>query len=182
MKANRPHVMHLFTDQEAIHKNPMLFYQRISYIREVFSNPSYKLQKVKQFAQKVREGIEQINPFIQQSTEIVCPGCMNICCINKHGYHNSEDLIYIQALGLRLPDYNFDGDDSAPCQFLSDKGCVMHRSVRPSGCNWYFCDPLLEHMEARPEYGKFDDGLRDVAELWLEMMDEFQRVIKTCGI
>ena len=165
-------------DQEAIHKNPTLFYQHIRYIREVFGNESYKLQRIRELALKVKEGLEKINPFIQQSTEIVCPRCANVCCINKHGYHNSEDLIYIHALGLPLPDYNFDRDDATPCQFLSDKGCVMPRSVRPSGCNWYFCDSLLDHMEARIGYGEFDDDLRDVAELWLEMMDKFHRVIR----
>ena len=171
-------IMYPSHDQEAIHKNPTLFHQRIRYIGEVFSNQSYKLQKVRELARKVREGIEKIHPFTQQSTEVVCPQCANVCCINKHGYHNSEDLVYIYALGLQLPDYNFDRDDSAPCQFLSERGCVMERSVRPSGCNWYFCDPLLEHMEARPGYGEFDNDLGDVAELWLALMDEFQRVIK----
>jgi hypothetical protein len=33
-------------------------------------------------------------------------------------------------------------------------------------------------MEASPEYGEFDNDLRDVAELWLALMDEFRRVIK----
>jgi hypothetical protein len=33
-------------------------------------------------------------------------------------------------------------------------------------------------MESKPEYGKFDNELRDVAELWLELMDEFARVVK----
>ena len=37
---------------------------------------------------------------------------------------------------------------------------------------------LLDYMEARSEYGKFDNDLMDVAELWLALMDEFQRVIK----
>jgi hypothetical protein len=170
--------MRLFHNQESVHRNPETFYQHIRYIGEVFNNQSYKLQRVRELAQKVKEGLDKINPFIQQSTEVVCPQCANVCCINKHGYHNSEDLVYIHALGLQLPDYNFDRDDSSFCQFLSKKGCVMPRSVRPSGCNWYFCDPLLEYMEARPEYGEFDDGLRDVAELWLEMMDEFHRATK----
>ena len=170
--------MRLFHNQESVHKNPTLFHQHIRYIGEVFSNQSYKLQRVRELAWKVKEGVEKINPFIQQSTEAVCPQCANICCINKHGYHNSEDVVYILALGLQLPDYNFDRDDSAPCQFLSVRGCVMDRSVRPSGCNWYFCESLLDHMEARSEYGEFDNDLRDVAELWLEMMDEFHRVIK----
>src|SRR4030043_1526214 len=167
-----------FHDQESIHKNPTLCHQHIRYIGEVFSNQSYKLQRVRDLARKVKEGVEKISPFIQQSTEAVCPQCTNICCINKHGYHNSEDVVYILALGLQLPDYNFDRDDSAPCQFLSVRGCIMDRSVRPSGCNWYFCVPLLYHMEARSEYGEFDNDLRDIAELWLEMMDEFHRVIK----
>lgn len=54
----------------------------------------------------------------------------------------------------------------------------MPRFVRPSGCNWYFCDSLLDHMEARSEYVEFDNDMRDVAELWLELMDEFARVVK----
>jgi len=170
--------MRLFHNQESVHRNPETFHQHIRSIEEIFSNQSHKLQKVRELAQKVKEGFEKINPFIQQSTEAVCPQCTNVCCINKHGYHNSEDLVYIHALDLQLPDYNFDRDDSAPCQFLSMRGCVMDRSVRPSGCNWYFCESLLDHMEARSEYGKFDNDLRDVAELWLEMMDEFHRVIK----
>ena len=165
-------------DQEPIHRNPETFHQRICHMEGVFNSQSFKLLRVKEIAQKVKAGIEKINPFIQQSTEAVCPRCTNVCCINKHGYHNSEDLIYNYALGLRLPNYNFDTNDSAPCQFLSNKGCIMPRSVRPSGCNWYFCDPLLDHMETRSEYGEFDNNLKDVAERWLEMMDEFQRVVK----
>ena len=159
------------------HKNPTLFHQYICYMKEVFSKQSHKLQKVKELAKKVNEGIERIHPFIQQSTEIICPRCTNVCCINKHGYHNYEDIIYTYAIDLKLPVYDFDRDDSTPCQFLSERGCVMSRSVRPSGCNWYFCDPLLEHMEARSEYGKFDNDLRNVAELWLEMIEEFNRVV-----
>jgi hypothetical protein len=33
-------------------------------------------------------------------------------------------------------------------------------------------------MEGRANYGAFDNDLRDVAELWLELMDEFSRVVK----
>jgi hypothetical protein len=52
----------------------------------------------------------------------------------------------------------------------------MERSIRPSGCNWYFCDSLLDRMEVMPDYKIFDDSLRDAAELWLEMMEEFDRI------
>ena len=33
-------------------------------------------------------------------------------------------------------------------------------------------------MEGRPGYGGFDNDLTDTAELWLELMDEFARVVK----
>ncbi len=170
--------MFSYSNQESFYKNPEKLNQLICSIEDIFDKQSHKLHRVKELGRKVKEGVEKINPFIQESTEAVCPQCANVCCINKHGYHNPEDFVYIYALGLQLPDYNFDRDGSSSCQFLSDRGCVMPRSVRPSGCNWYFCESLLDHMEARPEYGKFDEDLRDVAELWLGLIDEFQRVIK----
>jgi hypothetical protein len=164
--------------QEPIHQDPVKYNQIAGHIEQVFNIQGHKLQKVKDLAQKIKEGIQNISPFIQHSTEVVCPRCSNVCCVSKHGYYNYEDLVYIYALGLKIHDYDFGKKDSTPCQFLSEKGCIVDRSVRPSGCNWYFCEPLLDYMEQRPEYGKFDNDLKEVAEVWLEMMDEFARVVK----
>jgi hypothetical protein len=152
--------------------------QLASHIEEIFHIRGNKLQTVKELAQRVKDGFKKISPFIQHSTEVVCPGCANVCCVSKHGYYNYEDLVYIYALGLKIHDYDFGKKDSSPCQFLSEKGCIMERSVRPSGCNWYFCEPLLEYMEKRPDYGGFDNDLKEVVEVWLELMNEFDRVIK----
>ena len=170
--------MHHHNTPEPIYQDPVKYNQIARHIEGVFNIQGHKLQKVKDLAQKIKKGIEMIGPFIQRSTEAVCPGCPNVCCVSKHGYYNYEDLVYIYALGLKIPDYDFVKKDSTPCQFLSEKGCFADRSVRPSGCNWYFCEPLLDYMESKAEYGKFDAGLRDVAELWLELMSEFDRVIK----
>jgi len=164
--------------QETIHHDPAMFHQMTCHIEEIFHNQGHKLQRVKEIAQRVKKGIEKISPFIQQSTEVVCPNCTDVCCINKHGYYNYEDLVYIHALGLKPPDYDFEKEDSTPCQFLSEKGCVMDRSVRPSGCNWYCCEAIFDHMEWKAEYGVFDNDLRDIADLWLKLMDEFTRVVK----
>jgi hypothetical protein len=164
--------------QEPIHQNPAKYNQIASHIEEVFHAYGNKLQTVRELAQRVKEGLEKISPFIQHSTEAVCPSCSNICCFSKHGYYNYEDLVYIYALGLKIPVYDFEKKDSSPCQFLSERGCTMERSVRPSGCNWYFCEPLFDHMEKKPDYGNFDNDLKEVVEVWLEMMSEFERVIK----
>ncbi len=168
----------MYSTRESIYQDPTIYNLMARNMEELFYKEGHKLQRVKELAQRIKEGLEKISPFIQRSTEIVCPRCVNVCCINKHGYYNYEDLVYINALGLRPPDYDCEKRDSTPCQFLSEKGCVMDRSVRPSGCNWYFCESLFDYMEGRPEYATFDNDLRYIADLWMELMDEFNRVVK----
>ncbi|MEW6117541.1 MAG: hypothetical protein AB1553_11655 [Nitrospirota bacterium] len=151
-------------------------HQAARHIEGLFQKYGGKLTRVAALAQKVREGVQRIDPFIQQHTSMVCPRCQAVCCLNKHAYYNDEDFIYIHALGLTPHDYE-QRDDTEPCQFLSQEGCRLERTVRPSGCNWYFCDALYESMEkAGKAYDEFDDALRKLAELWMEMIDEFKRV------
>lgn len=150
--------------------------QVILHLEEIFFHHGHKLQRVKDLAQKVKDGIERISPFIEQTTQTVCPDCKDVCCISKHGYYNFEDLVYLYALGLKLPIYEFGRKDTESCQFLSANGCSLKRPFRPSGCNWYFCDSLLNHMEKNPDYQQFDDLLGDIAELWMEMTDEFKKM------
>ncbi len=162
--------------EESFYLGKTLYFQTLNSIKKVFIYNHDKLQNLKELAQKIKEGIENISPFIQQNTEIICANCSNVCCINKHGYYNHEDIIYITALGLKTPDYDFERNDSDPCQFLSKNGCIIERSLRPSGCNWYFCEDLLDYMEKRSDYGMFDSKLTEIAELWLEMIDEFKKL------
>ncbi len=163
----------MFISSKERHLNESLYSQTLNSIKRVFDSKHDELRNIRELAQKIKEGIEEISPFIQQSTEIVCQSCTSVCCVNKHGYYSYEDLVYIHALGLKSPDYDFKRSDSDQCQFLSQDGCVMERSVRPSGCNWYFCEDLLEHMEKRADYGIFDRKLTEIAELWLKMIDKF---------
>ena len=158
------------------HRDQNIYKQAVLYLENIFHNHGDQLQKVKEIAQRIEKEIGKISPFIQQATQIACPDCKDVCCINKHGYYNYEDLIYIHALGLKPFLNGFGRKDSDPCQFLSENGCSMERSRRPSGCNWYFCDSLLNHMEVNPDYREFDDSLQCVANLWMEMIDEFKKM------
>jgi hypothetical protein len=150
--------------------------QTILHVEEVFRRHSCELDKVRKLAVDIRAGIEKISPFIQSATAVICPSCTNVCCISKHGYFNYEDIIYLSALGLKPPAFETARNDTDPCRFLIDTGCSMERSVRPSGCNWYFCDSLLDRMETDPAYRQFDIALQDVAHLWMEMVEEFASV------
>jgi hypothetical protein len=146
------------------------------FLGDFFQNCRGNLQEVSYRAEKIKEGIEKINFFVQQSTAGVCPACKEVCCISKHGYYNFEDLVYLCALGLKPPALEFGRDESGPCQFLTPKGCSLERPFRPSGCNWYFCEALFDVMENMPGYHQFDDDIRGIAGLWMEMMEEFHFV------
>jgi len=123
--------------------------------------------------------ISIIDTFIQQHTSVVCPECLKVCCVNKHAHYGCDDLIYIQALGLE-PHVCEQRADHEPCQFLAATGCRLDRTVRPSGCNWYFCDALYDSMEKAPgkEYTDFDGSLQELADLWMELGAEFRRKLK----
>lgn len=159
--------------------DPYNFSNLLSLSRRVFLSSPELLRDVRQIAFTIMAKINSIDYFIQQNTSAICPNCKNICCINRHGYYDDIDLFYIIALGLKPPLYRSDIDDEEPCQFLSDKGCSMERSIRPFRCNWYFCEALLLHMEegpARP-YRAFIKTFDEIIHLRSELQSRFTDII-----
>ncbi len=154
--------------------------ETIELLKTFSSEHANKLRHVIDFARIVRLRIDAIDSFIQQNTSIVCPNCEKVCCINRHGYYDYEDIIYIHALGLKPPTYKEGVRDTIPCQFLSEYGCTIQRSIRPFRCNWYFCNALLERIEQGPSrpYRVFIKQLDEIVDLRKEMLDEFFRILK----
>jgi hypothetical protein len=149
-------------------------------IEDFFSDHKEGLGRVVELALKIREKIHAIDPFIQQHTSSVCPVCRKRCCIGRHAYYECDDLIYLYALGLK-PQALERGEEE-PCQFLSPSGCILDRTVRPSGCNWYFCGPLCDSMEKSSPGGAylaFDVSLQELADLWIELAAEFRSKFRT---
>lgn len=145
-------------------------------IEKIFRSHREMLGGVVCSARKVKKGIQIIDPFIQHHTSVVCHRCRKVCCVGKNAYYDIEDLIYLNALGHK-PEEFVHMDGSEPCRFLSFKGCRLERTIRPSGCNWYFCETLLEYMEntSLGGYKEFDETLQDVIDLWKEMVNDFKK-------
>ncbi len=154
-------------------RDPFRYRQMILFFENAFATDGKELKKVKNLSFAIREGIRKMDPFIQKANSIVCPQCKNPCCTSKHGYYSYEDLIYQFALGLKPSRVISGKNDGAPCHYLLENGCSIERWRRPSGCTWYFCDPLLDYMEQQRAYREFDETLSEVARLWLEMTEEF---------
>ncbi|MBZ0155483.1 MAG: hypothetical protein K8I29_04605 [Alphaproteobacteria bacterium] len=169
--------MHPLTSELSWHKREG-WRRGIQFLERIFGEPPPGLTRIVERAGEIRRGIAALNPFLEKNTGEVCPRCTMVCCANKHGYHDNEDLIYLFAIGERPPLYREGIRDSDPCQFLSARGCTLERPLRPFRCTWYFCSALLEHMEKGParEYRAFTGMVRRVLALRRELLEDFFRI------
>jgi hypothetical protein len=150
-------------------------------VDDVFRHHNDCLIKVRNLAVLIAEDIESLGAFLQQHTAVVCPECTSVCCINRHSYHAFDDIVYILAMGEKIPLHNLALEDSGPCQFLGEQGCTMARSLRPYRCNWYFCLPLLVHItdhNSNSDYRWFIKVLQEITEKRQKMMEEYASVVK----
>lgn len=149
---------------------------RLKTINDIFNK--YDMKKLKKIAYLIYDNIKLISPFIQLNTDKVCSSCNDVCCKAEHGYYDFEDLIYLKSLSISPPIKEFNYNKNDMCHFLTDKGCSLPREIRPSGCNWYFCEELLVNIESHPNYKYFDDKFTEIADLWLLMIQEFSNYCK----
>jgi len=133
-------------------------------VADIFRYHSDRTEKIRDLAVSASKSMENLDRMLQQHTASVCSECRSVCCINRHSYHSFEDIVYIEALGEKLPVHASGTEDSLPCQFLGKSGCGLPRAMRPYRCNWYFCTPLLEHIEERSSryYRLFIRILQDI--------------------
>ncbi len=101
-------------------------------------------------AEKLKELLIEISPMIEEFTAQVCPDCRDVCCKQRHGIMNEQDLRYCAALGAPPPSYDSGRLDDGPCQFMGGTGCMSPRWLRPWRCTAYFCDALLTSMHSGP--------------------------------
>ncbi len=149
----------------------------VSYIRDAFARPGDGFQRARTLAREVSDLILSLDHFQQQGCSAVCPGCKDVCCINRHAYHEHEDLVYLAALGEKMPSYRAGLADTEPCQFLGEYGCSIERNLRPHRCNAYFCTPFLEYINNVPprEHRRFVSNLEQLTRKREDMLEEFYK-------
>ena len=88
---------------------------------------------------------------IEEYTREACPSCNDVCCRQKHGTYRERDLAYLDAIGAIAPLSDRSRHPEARCEFLGAHGCIHPRWLRPFKCTWYFCEPLVQAMQERPQ-------------------------------
>ena len=102
-------------------------------------------------AQRLKALLIESSPLIESYTRQVCPGCVDVCCRQKHGMFTAADKAYLDALGESMPSHDSGSALDGPCQFLGPTGCIKPRWQRAWKCTWYFCDALLQAVAAGPQ-------------------------------
>ncbi|MEJ2255283.1 MAG: hypothetical protein P8Y75_13155 [Nitrospirota bacterium] len=98
---------------------------------------------MKERASRLKAAYLAASPLIEAYTALFCPGCERVCCIDRHGTHEAEDLAFLDALGTAGPPEPPRARDTLPCRHLTARGCAVERWMRPYRCTWYFCERLL---------------------------------------
>ncbi|MEW6326128.1 MAG: hypothetical protein AB1487_00805 [Thermodesulfobacteriota bacterium] len=147
-------------------------------IRFVFKGYPREAENIHCLAVEVKTGIEAIDPLIQEMTSEVCPHCKSSNCTNLNGRFDWCDLIYLAASGLESPPFRNGLRDEDPCQFLSEMGCVLPRTMRPHRCNWWYCEPLLGLMETwlPRKQRMFISSMEKITQTRKRMCDEFKTI------
>ena len=170
---------HLLLNDDLSWHDRKRWYEALSLITTLFEHSNSDLASVERIAFELSSKIEGVDRFIQDNTAQVCPDCRKVCCINKHGYYDHQDLVYITALGHTPPIYREGIEDAAPCQFLSETGCRIERSLRPFRCNWHFCSELIAFMNSGPArpLREFNNSFQKLQTLRQEMADRFSLIL-----
>ncbi len=110
-------------------------------------NENVRVEDMKSLAEDVKAAFEVLSPYIQTYTAVVCPDCENVCCKDKHGRYDDNDLYFLNAMDAVLPP-DFEGlKESDPCRYMTECGCDLERWRRPYRCTFFFCDALLKCVD-----------------------------------
>jgi len=126
----------------------------------------------KEIASQLKEAFKTISPFIEKHTAIVCPECETVCCADKHGRYDSNDLLFHEALGADIMEFPPGREEHDACRFIGDTGCCLERWMRPYRCTFFFCNTLLKSLETDNAklYGAFIDYFQYLVSLRKELI------------
>jgi hypothetical protein len=118
-----------------------------------------------ELARGLKEAFNTVSPFIEKHTAIVCPECEKVCCADRHGRYDSNDLLFLESLGADIPQFSDERKENDACRFINETGCSLERWMRPYRCTFFFCDALLKSLES------------DNAKLYRAFIDYFQHLV-----
>lgn len=111
-------------------------------------NRTAQKNDLREIAYEMREMFDLLSPFLEKHTSSICPACENVCCADKHGRYDGDDLLFLDALGIEVPSEETGRKyDDQSCRYMTERGCFLPRWMRPYRCTFFFCDRLLKSIQ-----------------------------------
>jgi hypothetical protein len=77
--------------------------------------------------------------------------CSSPCCVTATVWFDFCDVLFMNLLGLPIPEHQLIERQIDSCRYHSHTGCVLPRLTRPWVCTLYFCPPQMAIL--RNTYG-----------------------------
>ncbi len=100
-----------------------------------------------EIAREIKDTFDLVSPFIEKHTSLICPDCKKVCCADKHGRYDSDDLSFLKTLEVDVSQQKSGCNETGQCRYITDTGCSLQRWMRPFRCTSFFCNPLLKSLE-----------------------------------
>jgi hypothetical protein len=138
-----------------------------------------KLAHAVAVARTIRRELEHLLPVIEALSRATCPGCPDPCCRVTKGCYDFTDLLFLHLIAVPLPPAPVADTITAPCRYLSSRGCLLSRLIRPWGCLQYTCPTQRRYMRLYcPLAGAYlDRGFHKIKAYRHQLAAEFERSV-----
>ncbi len=154
--------------------------KRVQKLTQFCNSHAEQLSSLIPIANSYKEEMSRLDPVIQEFTKKICPYCGTVCCRQKFGLPNGEDIVTFWALGITPPEYDRFRDLNGPCQYLTSNGCHLPRINRPFRCTWYFCEAITVQIEISPPKvcNNFIDRLKALIQTRQVLINTFRELVE----
>jgi hypothetical protein len=130
-------------------------------------------------AQDIQFRLESIFLLLDDLSAVTCPWCPDPCCLTATVWMDFKDLLFLHLIGHQIPHAQLLTELNETCRYLSPRGCMLPRIVRPWVCTWYLCPTQKAKLRQKPKsvQDKFIRAVQAIKIGRKEMESEFIRIV-----
>jgi len=139
----------------------------------LFRLRSERMEPVRAHAERIVTHLETLFPIMADLCERTCPDCREPCCRVATLWHDFQDLLFLHAAGLQIPNAQPMDRLAGGCRHLGERGCTLPRMSRPFICTWYVCPPQTRVLRITRRIRVVDEAIEAIKRDRGRMEDAF---------
>lgn len=138
-----------------------------------------ELKPVVTIARRTRARMETVFELLDDLCAATCSRCPDPCCLTASPWFDFRDLIFLHLNRLAIPLAQPIEAYRAACHYLSPRGCILPRPLRPWVCTWYLCPVQTANLKKRcsDRYNTFNRTVQEIKGCRRQLEDAYIRII-----